>query len=367
LNEVIFEVFMKLLKILNKALRLDSGGAKATLSAAEPASLGGALVQDSEQVVSAERRVLFIEEKMNVMEEQAAILESEKQGLEYKLDLQLQQCDSLRKENKTLEERLYAASNDGSDEIFSGTNLYEKGQLMGSKLRGSELEHENNWLLPYSDFMTLLLVVFIVFYGLAVTDVTRLNSVTSAIAKNFSGGESGVFVEKERPLMHVSKLSGGDKAAPSQPEVVDDLKNEVMSSFKKFNLGENLFVDVSEGNMTIRLRDKVTFYPGKSTLMLTSGRLLAEVARILADYPGRMVLIEGHTDNVPISNDEFRSNWDLSTGRAVSLVNYFVEKAGLSPERFEAVGLSQYQPVASNATAEGRAANRRVEIKLRIK
>ncbi|VAV84748.1 Flagellar motor rotation protein MotB [hydrothermal vent metagenome] len=329
-------------------------------------SLSEAREIDSEKILAAERKALYIEEKLRSMEEQAGVLEREKQGLVSKLDVQLQQCDSLRQENKTLEERLYAAIYSNADEFVLDTNFYEKGQLVSSRHRESDLEHENNWLLPYSDFMTLLLVVFVVFYGLAVTDSAKLNDITAAISKNFMGGESGVFVERERPLMRVSTLSGGDMDAISQPEVIDDLKKEVLSSFKKFNLGENLFVDVSKDNLTIRLRDKVTFYPGKSTLMLTSTKLLEEVGKILMDYPGRKVLIEGHTDSVPISNSDFGSNWDLSSGRAVSLVRYFVEKAGLPPERFTAVGLSQYQPVASNSTAEGRAANRRVEIKLQI-
>ncbi len=116
--------------------------------------------------------------------------------------------------------------------------------------------------------------------------------------------------------------------------------------------------------MTISLRDQVTFYPGKSTIMLTSTKLLDEVAKILTDYPERQVLIESHTDSVPIFNEDFRSNWDLSSSRAVSLLSYFVKEAGLSPERFTATGLSQYRPIASNTAAEGRAANRRVEIKL---
>ncbi len=333
-------------------------------------SLDEARETDNEKALAAERKVLYVEEKMRSLEERTGLLEREKQGLTSKLDVQLQQCDSLRQENKTLEDRLYAATcgngDSDADEFYSNSNFYEKGQLIESRHRESDLEHENNWLLPYSDFMTLLLVVFVVFYGLALTDAAKLNDITAAISKNFRGGESGVFVKKERPLMRVSRLSGGDMDAVSQPEVIDDLKKEILSSFKKFNLGENLFVDVNKKNLTIKLRDKVTFYPGKSTLMLTSGRLLQEVAKILADYPGRKVQIEGHTDNVPISSAEFGSNWELSTSRAVSLVRYFVEEAGLPPERFTAEGLSQFRPVASNSTAEGRAANRRVEIKLQL-
>lgn len=98
--------------------------------------------------------------------------------------------------------------------------------------------------------------------------------------------------------------------------------------------------------------------------MLISIKLLEEVAMILADYPERMVLIEDHTDSIPILNEDFRSNWDLSSSRAVSMVSYFVEEAGLPQERFTATGFSKYRPIASNVTAEGRAANRRVEIKL---
>jgi chemotaxis protein MotB len=355
---------MKLPKFLKKSSKLGSeAGGDDVLRGTFKDAMG----RDTAKVEAAERRALYAVDKMKALEQEKSVLKSEKEGLTKQLDSQLQQCDSLKKENMSLEQRLYAVNYKDSDEFVLDVNYYEKGQLLGSKRRETDLEHENNWLLPYSDFMTLLLVVFVVFYGLALTDVSKLNDITAAIAKNFRGGESGVYVEKKRPLMRVSKLSGGDKTATTQPDVVDNMRKEILSSFKKFNLGENLFVNVTKTSVTIRLSDKVTFYPGSSTLTLTSDKMLRQVARILSDYPGRRVVIEGHTDNIPISSGRFKSNWELSSSRAVSLVRYFVDKEKIAPERLSAMGFGQYKPIANNKTAEGRAANRRVEIKIQMK
>lgn len=358
---------MKLPGFLNKFSRSAARSQKTDEGLKGLDRLGEFAGETALRLEAAERKALYSEEKIRTLQDEQGLLEKEKQGVQDKLDLQFQQCDSLKQENSTLEERLYAITYKHSGVEELGTNSYEKGQLLTSRQRGADLEHENNWLLPFSDFMMLLLVVFVVFYGLALTDAVKLNDITSAIAKNFRGGEAGVFVEKKRPLMRVSKVSGGNMVVNTQPEAIDDLRNEILSSFKKHNLGENLYVQVNENGVTIRLRDTVAFYPGKSTLMFTSRKMLHGIKLILADYPGRKVLIEGHTDNVPIRSAIFNSNWELSSSRAVSLVRYFVEEEGLPPERFAAVGRAQYQPVASNDTAEGRAANRRVEIKLQLK
>jgi chemotaxis protein MotB len=111
----------------------------------------------------------------------------------------------------------------------------------------------------------------------------------------------------------------------------------------------------------ISLRE-IAFYDSGSATLLASGLpTVARIARILA--PRReFIRIEGHTDNVPIHNSAFRSNWQLSVARASNMVDLFISDFGFAPQRLSAAGYSEYHPVASNDTAEGRAQNRRVDI-----
>jgi chemotaxis protein MotB len=91
------------------------------------------------------------------------------------------------------------------------------------------------------------------------------------------------------------------------------------------------------------------------------------VGNVLKNTENKIVRVEGHTDNVPISPalaGKFRSNWELSTARATNVVRFLQEKVGIDPARLEAVGLSEFHPVAANATPEGRSQNRRIEIAL---
>lgn len=121
-------------------------------------------------------------------------------------------------------------------------------------------------------------------------------------------------------------------------------------------------LDIEEKGLVITIVDSVLFDSGKARLRPEAHQTLDKVARvcrkIVAD---REVGIEGHTDNQPIKYSGWKSNWELSTARATSVLHYLVKK-GISPERLSATGFGEYRPVATNKTAEGRQRNRRVEI-----
>jgi chemotaxis protein MotB len=112
--------------------------------------------------------------------------------------------------------------------------------------------------------------------------------------------------------------------------------------------------------MTV-LADEVVFEPGQARVRPEGAAVLAEVARAVAGLPNRIV-VEGHTDSVPISNAQFRSNWELSTARATEVLRHLVDKLGIDPARVSAAGYGEHQPIETNETAEGRARNRRVQL-----
>lgn len=116
-----------------------------------------------------------------------------------------------------------------------------------------------------------------------------------------------------------------------------------------------------QGRLTVNILDRILFDSGEAALKPEGMQVLEEVAKILARYTNRTVQVFGHTDNVPI-RVKFASNWELSAARALAAVRYLTEKAGVDPRRLSAVSCAEFQPIADNATPEGRARNRRIAL-----
>ncbi|MCB0686295.1 MAG: OmpA family protein [Saprospiraceae bacterium] len=121
-------------------------------------------------------------------------------------------------------------------------------------------------------------------------------------------------------------------------------------------------VEVKGGVVYVSISDKMLFRSGSSTLTSQAQGVLGKLATIINDHQDLNILVEGHTDNVPINNECLLDNWDLSVKRATSVVRSLQEEYFVSPERMTAGGRSQYLPKADNDTASGRSENRRTEI-----
>ena len=122
-------------------------------------------------------------------------------------------------------------------------------------------------------------------------------------------------------------------------------------------------LQMMEKGLVITVVGDVLFDSGKAKIKSEGYTILDKVSGVLKeDVPQLNIGIEGHTDNVPIQHSSWKSNWELSTARALSVLHYLVDKEGISPERVSAIGYGEYSPVASNDTREGHKLNRRVEI-----
>jgi chemotaxis protein MotB len=117
------------------------------------------------------------------------------------------------------------------------------------------------------------------------------------------------------------------------------------------------------GKMTVKMKDKILFSSGSAALGKDGRSALQAVADALRNVQGKTIRVEGHTDNVPTGGTSFPSNWHLSTARALAVVR-FLQSAGVDPTKLAAAGYGEFQPVADNASAEGRSLNRRIEIVL---
>jgi chemotaxis protein MotB len=153
------------------------------------------------------------------------------------------------------------------------------------------------------------------------------------------------------------------KKAQAQAEARAAQFRKLVTQFKALTDAGKLKVEIRENRMIIALGDKILFDPGKTDLKPDGKDALTQVTAVLKDLPNRNYQVAGHTDNIPIKSGKFRSNWDLSTARAVQVVNYMIS-GGLDPKRLSAAGYADMSPVAPNDTPENKAKNRRIEITL---
>jgi len=147
------------------------------------------------------------------------------------------------------------------------------------------------------------------------------------------------------------------KAREQIEKTFRDLKERLKSAIAAGRLD----VEIRKGRLQVKLAEKVLFDTGRTDLKDEGESALVEVAQALKDIPDRDFLIAGHTDNVPIKTRKIKSNWQLSTLRAVRVVQ-FMQEQGVEPVHLGAAGFSEYDPVGDNATEEGKALNRRIEI-----
>ncbi len=152
----------------------------------------------------------------------------------------------------------------------------------------------------------------------------------------------------------------------SSREKISDLEKAKRDLAESLNSELNDYkakLQMTERGLVITFMAEIFFDSGKVWIRESAKPILRKVARVLNnDVPDARVAVEGHTDDVPIRHSGWRSNWELSTGRSLSVLHYFIDECGVSPQRLSVNGYGEYRPVASNDTAAGRRQNRRVEI-----
>ncbi|MFC2314728.1 MAG: flagellar motor protein MotB [Selenomonas massiliensis] len=229
-----------------------------------------------------------------------------------------------------------------------------------------EEEAGEAWLLPYSDLMTLLLALFIALFAMSQTDASKMQALAQAFTAAFNMGGPSFFSGMGPSTSMTSATTQGQDNANSaymqENENLREAQEKLEQYIKENNLQDQVSTELSEEGLMIRLKEKALFASGSAALQGQANQIVPVIAALLSSLPER-VTISGHTDNVPISTAQFPSNWELSSARAVSLMRGLMGvQPSLNPARFSALGYSEYRPIASNDTEEGRAQNRRVEV-----
>ena len=227
-------------------------------------------------------------------------------------------------------------------------------------------DHENHerWLISYADFITLLFAFFVVMYAISAVNEGKYRVLASSLGNAF-----GKSVGSEAPVPQLTPATlppevkqrtlKQQQATEEQAHMTEVASNllDVMAPLVKEG---KVRVTQSRRGVSIEINANVLFEAGRAELEPQSLAVLRAVAQHLRKEPFNLE-VTGHTDNIPISNSIFASNWDLSAVRASSVVRLLAEN-GIAPERLYAIGREASQPIASNDSAEGRARNRRVEL-----
>ena len=237
--------------------------------------------------------------------------------------------------------------------------------------RQPERPNHDRWLISYADFITLLFAFFVVLYASSRVDQYRVVQVAAAMRVAFQ--ELGLFAPQSRAvnLQPDQTAVSGRQAAlrgsvgigqnQSDPGSLVALKQRLEKVLGPEIAKHTVGIRFGRGGLVISLEELGFFDSGSVKLRKGSEATLNRIAEALRPMPNE-ISIEGHTDNVPIHNSQFASNWELSTARAVEIVRLFITRYGFSPDRLSAAGYSEYHPIASNSTAEGRQLNRRVDV-----
>lgn len=224
---------------------------------------------------------------------------------------------------------------------------------MRRRRRPREEEHENveRWMVSYADFVTLLFCFFTAMYAISNVDSGKLGKFVESMKAAFNNEETRTNA--------ISVIEGVQIFIPADVNVESDVRN-ILGTVIKASKG-SINVKRETRGVVISVADKYFYETGKADLKENARELLDKIASALKQN-SNMIRIEGHTDNVPIHNGNFLSNWELSAYRAINVAKYLLDTHNIEAGRVSTIGYAEYKPVASNDTPEGRAKNRRVDI-----
>ncbi|MDX6151459.1 flagellar motor protein MotB [Marinococcus sp. PL1-022] len=235
------------------------------------------------------------------------------------------------------------------------------------KRKKEEEEHVSEaWLLPYADLLTLLLALFIVLFASSEVDARKFDQISDSFNSVFTGGsginESGSSVEELNAEDNI------DESPPTAIEEAEDqnelaeLQERVEGFIDERGLEGQFTTRLSDDGLLLSIKDNILFNVGEAEIREEALETAGDMSELLVLNPPRNIIISGHTDDTPIANADFSTNWELSVMRAVHFMEIVLENPDLDPRDFSAKGFGEFEPVASNDTEEGRAQNRRVEV-----
>ena len=234
-----------------------------------------------------------------------------------------------------------------------------------SRRRREPEEHVNHerWLVSYADFITLLFAFFVVMYSISSINEGKYKVISQALIGVFNDTDRSlkpIPIGEERPRTTMPEASQVEESPPSEAPVdpLEAIAQGMRDAFGDMIMSDQMTVRGNELWVEIELNSSLLFASADALPSDQAFTIIDKVALILKPFENP-IHVEGFTDNFPISTAQYPTNWELSSARASSIVRMLAMQ-GVNPQRLASVGYGEFQPVANNATVEGRARNRRV-------
>jgi chemotaxis protein MotB len=239
------------------------------------------------------------------------------------------------------------------------------------------VNHER-WLVSYADFITLLFAVFVTLYAMSQSDKKKAEEVTQSIQQSFGMAQSGApspkmnvlpssplnimpSIKPEISMSPGSRASRGQFKTRADEKDFRQIKSSIEAYLVKQGAESKVSLTITRRGLIVSLKEAGFFDSGQAQIKPNAYELINTISEVMTQYNNPLRL-EGHTDNIPISTSQFPSNWELSTARAVNGLKYLIKNFDVDPDRISATGYAEFRPLADNATADGRAKNRRVDL-----
>lgn len=261
---------------------------------------------------------------------------------------------------------------------------------MARQRKPDEVKPAAAWMNTFADLMNLLLCFFVLLFSMSTVDAQKFDLVAASFSQAFSifngGAQSigdGLLIsngksqlnELDQYISSTGKAAEGEEVPDSLDEAEqkiekakleesEELAEKLDEAVSEENLNEVIDIEFTSQYVQLTLQGALLFDSGKTVLKNESLPVLDKIGVMLERYAESTIEIEGHTDNVPMSGAKYSNNDELSSGRALSVFNYLLSNTSLNPAMIKHSGRGEYIPIADNSTPEGRALNRRVEIRI---
>ncbi len=218
----------------------------------------------------------------------------------------------------------------------------------------------SSWMTTYSDLVTLLLCFFVLLYSMSSLDVAKFKAVINSFSNSTGVLRGG------RTIVDDNLINNGISNSEQELLETRTIAIEIDKYLDEHNAKSKIVLSYNANYVKMSLQGEVLFDSGKANIKPESDYLLEIISNVILKkgYDKHFIEIEGHTDNVVMNTYKYPSNWYLSAARAIEVGNVFIKEYGLSSDRIACTGYGEYRPIAENSTVEGRARNRRVEIKI---
>lgn len=220
-------------------------------------------------------------------------------------------------------------------------------------------ESSGGWIVTFSDLMSLLLTFFILLYSMSSVSEIKFMEASQSLQMALNGRGGGTTI-----LTDATSIVKEPPASPTEevtnPEI-KELYEKVTGYVEENDMTSKVTVEMDKDGVYVDIQESVLFSSGSADVSDPGQTTLHKLAELVNSLKNNLV-VEGYTDNIPIKNSTFSNNWELSTGRAISVLRYLSEEEGVDPRRLSAKGYGEYTPSVPNDTDQNRAVNRRVNI-----